>query len=254
MAWNPGVYNQFKSERFAPFFDLLALVEPASNMRVIDLGCGTGELTRKLSDAMPGSTVLGIDSSREMLADSKAFVNAHLQFEQRSIEEQVKDPRKWDLVFSNAAIHWVDDHATLLPKLAAMVNPGGQLAIQIPNQQQNAANLILAQLAGQSPYKESLKNWNRPSPVLSIDEYARLLFSAGAEHMNLFEKIYPIIADDSIALYDWVSGTALIPYLEKMAEEHKPIFIADFKETLKMKFPESPLFYPFRRILMQAKF
>src|SRR5690349_16633566 len=101
MSWNPATYNKFKSERFTPFYDLVALVKVKKGLRVIDLGCGTGELTRKLADLLPESTVSGIDSSAEMLKDSKAFENDSVKFECRSIEEQVQLNQKWDLVFSN---------------------------------------------------------------------------------------------------------------------------------------------------------
>ena len=99
MARNPDVYNKFKSERFLPFDDLLALVTIKSGIRVLDLGCGTGELTRKLADALPGSNVLAIDASAEMLQDSKAFANDNVQFAQKTIEAQVESGEKFNLIF-----------------------------------------------------------------------------------------------------------------------------------------------------------
>src|SRR6185295_14778671 len=103
MVWNPATYNKYKSERFAPFYDLLTLIQVKPHMDIIDLGCGTGELTAKLADMLPDGNVLGIDSSQEMLNASKAFITKQVQFERRSIEEQLDLPVTWDLVFSNAA-------------------------------------------------------------------------------------------------------------------------------------------------------
>jgi trans-aconitate 2-methyltransferase len=254
MAWNPDIYNKFKSERFAPFYDCLNLVAIRQGLDVIDLGCGTGELTRKLADALLDSKVLGIDSSQEMLNDSKAFENEQVKFELRTIEAQVNGGIQWDLVFSNAAIQWVYNHEELLPKIIALVKPGGQLVIQLPNQNQNLSNLILDELATEEPFCTALQNWKRNSPVLDIERYARILFENGSQQMTVFEKIYPLVLRDADALFDWVSGTALIPYIERLSGEVKEKFIATYKDRLRSKFPKSPVFYPFKRIVMEAKF
>ncbi|MBA4852989.1 methyltransferase domain-containing protein [Emticicia sp. BO119] len=254
MAWNPDIYNKFKSERFAPFYDCLNLVAIRPGIDVIDLGCGTGELTRKLADALPGSKVLGIDSSQEMLNDSKAFANEQVQFKLRGIEEQINLDEKWDLVFSNAAIQWVYNHEELMPEIISMIKPGGQLVIQLPNQNQNLSNLILDDLATQEPFCTALQNWTRNSPVLDIERYAQILFENGSKQMSVFEKIYPLVLKDGDALFDWVSGTALIPYTERLSGDTKEQFNTAYKERLKSRFPKSPAFYPFKRIIMEAKF
>ncbi|NIJ53843.1 methyltransferase domain-containing protein [Dyadobacter arcticus] len=254
MAWNPETYNQFKSERFTPFYDLLTLVKVKSGMNVIDLGCGTGELTRKLAEALPDSVVLGIDSSEEMLNDSKAFVNHHLRFERRSIEEQIQLDEKYDLVFSNAAVQWVENHELVFPKIISMLKPGGQLVIQMPAQNHNISNRMLNELAAKEPFKSALQNWTRTSPVLDIDHYAKILYENGSREMTVFEKIYPLILKDSSALFDWVSGTALIPFTERLEGEMQEAFIEAYKKILNGQFEKSPVFYPFKRIVLEATF
>lgn len=254
MAWNPDTYNKFKDERFMPFYDLLALIKPRPGMEIIDLGCGTGELTGKLAGAFPDATVLGIDSSAEMLSKSKAFENDKVRFECRSIEEEAASGNKWDLVFSNAAIQWVEDHESLIPKIISTIRPGGQLVIQMPAQHHNISNRLLNALADEAPFNEILKNWKRLSPVLEIDEYARILFENGSKSMTAYEKIYPLVLKDSNAVYDWVSGTALIPYIERLDGDTKALFISRYKALLKSHFDKSPAFYPFKRILLEATF
>src|SRR6185295_14627760 len=105
MPWDPTQYHKFQAERSAPFFDLLALVEIRPDLKVVDLGCGTGELTRQLADALPGSDVTGIDSSSQMLdaARTKSLASPSLHFEQG---DQAQLTGEWDLIFSNAALHW----------------------------------------------------------------------------------------------------------------------------------------------------
>src|SRR4030066_1326532 len=98
MPWDPNQYHKFQAERSAPFFDLLALVEVRPNLKVIDLGCGTGELTRDLADALPNSDVTGLDSSSQMLDAARAasFLSPNLRFEQG---DQYQLTGALDLVF-----------------------------------------------------------------------------------------------------------------------------------------------------------
>lgn len=254
MEWNPGIYNKFKSERFEPFYDLAALISVKPNMEALDLGCGTGELTGKLADLLPDATVLGVDSSPNMLQDYKPFANERVSFENKGIQEQLDSNKKWDLIFSNAAIQWLDNHIDLIPKIISRIKPDGQLAIQIPNQPRNITNILLDELAKESPFTTSLNGWKRSSPVLDIDTYAKLIFAYGGKSIQVFEKIYPVIVPNSEAIFDWVSGTALLPYLAKLPETARPDFISRYKSLLKTEFPASPAFYPFRRILMAAIF
>lgn len=254
MAWNPNIYNQFKTERYAPFYDLLSLIEIKPNLEVIDLGSGTGELTSMLAEKLPNATVLGVDSSSEMLSEAKVFVNNLLSFKKSSIEEQLATSQKWDLIFSNAAIQWVDNHHELFPKIINLLNPNGQLAIQMPSQNENVLNQLLDELVQEQPYKAHLKAYHRISPVLKTDAYAQILFECGAKSMTVFEKIYPIIGQSFIDLYDFISGSALPPYLEKLQGEVKENFITEYKRRIKSAFPESPTLYPFKRIIIEAKF
>src|SRR5262245_23022392 len=107
-AWNPAQYGRFRDERSQPFFDALGFVKPKPGMRVVDLGCGTGELTRALHLRLSAKETLGLDSSPAMLEKSRNFTTDGLRFEQRDILAFVDDPQgPWDLVFSNAALHWV---------------------------------------------------------------------------------------------------------------------------------------------------
>ena len=255
MAWNPEIYNKFKEQRFQPFYDCLAFVIQKPAMRVIDLGCGTGELTSKLASNLPEpAVVVGIDSSEEMLAGSERFQHPALQFRLDSIETAINTTDKWDLVFSNAALQWVENHLTLLPGLISTLVPGGQLVVQIPAQQHNITNLMLTGLANSTDFRNALEQWIRPSPVLETHEYARILFQHGGENITVMEKIYPIIVKDFQALYEWVSGTALLPYLERLGTNDQEHFINLFKEKLKAEFPGQPAFYPFKRIIFAATF
>jgi trans-aconitate 2-methyltransferase len=249
MPWNPERYHQFQKERSAPFDDLLQLVERREGLRVIDLGCGTGELTRRLADALPASDVLGLDSSPEMLAKAAPYARPGLRFELGEIETVAGE---WDVIFSNAAIHWVDNHAALIPRLFSLLRSGGQLVVQLPSNYSHPTHRLIIETVREEPFAQALKGWERTIPVLSIEEYAELLYAQGGEDLIVFEKIYPHVLQDADALVDWVSGTALVPYFERFSEEIKQRFLERYRQKLRARFPVSPVFYGFRRTLFTA--
>jgi trans-aconitate 2-methyltransferase len=249
MPWDPELYHQFQKERFAPFDDLFALIRVRPGLKVIDLGCGTGELTRQLADRLSGSEVLGIDASTEMLARAEAWARPGLSFAHGKIEEVEGE---WDLVFSHAAIQWVEDHSSLVPRLFSLVSGGGQLVVQMPSNHRHPSHLLIHEIAAEEPFRSALKGWTRQSPVLSIDSYARLLYDCGAQAITVLEKVYAHILEDAGALAEWTSGTALVPYFERLPEEHVESFMNRYRQRLNHLFPARPVFYPFRRTLFAA--
>jgi trans-aconitate 2-methyltransferase len=249
MPWSPDVYHKFKEERSAPFDDLLTLVERRERIDVIDLGCGTGELTLRLAEALPGSNVLGIDNSAEMLSRAHELERQGLRFEQRNIEDV---QGQWDLVFSNAAVQWVEDHSRLIPHLLSLVRPGGQLVVQMPSNHNSFAHTAIRQIASESPFREALDGWNRQSPVLPLDSYAELLYENGGRNLIVFEKVYPHVLENAEAVREWTRGTALVPYLERLPQTRQPAFLEEYTNRLRTHWPASPIFYGFRRILFAA--
>ncbi len=252
MAWNPEKYNEFKTLRYKPFFDLIAHIQDKPNMTVIDLGCGTGELTNMLSEKLTNPSVKGIDSSKEMLEKAKEFTS--IQFDQKTIEEQINTGEKWDLVFANASIQWVDNHEELFPEIISLLNPDGQLAIQMPCQNENLLNQIVIELVQEEPYKSALNNWKRFSPVLTMDDYAQILFENGGTDIVIYQKVYPMIANSHDELYEFILGSTLVPYFERLKGAIKEQFIKEFKIRITKRFNKTPSLYAFKRILLYAKF
>jgi len=252
MTWDPKKYNEFKTERSKPFDDLVSNIVDHPNLKVIDLGCGTGELTKKLSERLSNSTVLGIDNSAEMLA--KAPVSKNLDFKQLSIPEQFEENTKWDVIFSNAALQWIDNHGELFPKIISRLNPNGQLAVQMPQQNENILNRILLNLVQEEPFSSYLNNWTRPSPVLTLDEYAKILFENGGTNLVIYEKVYPLISASQNDFFDFISGSALTVYQERLNEEQFEKLSAEFKNRINKYFPIVPSIYAFRRLILYARF
>jgi len=249
MPWDPNQYHKFQAQRSAPFFDLLALVDVRPNLKVVDLGCGTGELTRQLADALPNSDVTGLDSSPQMLEKAASHAGPRLHFEQG---DQAQLAGEWDLIFSNAALHWSENHAELMRTLYEKLKPGGQIAVQVPSNFNHISHQIIRETAGEELFKFILNGYQRYAPVLGIDQYAQLLFDCGAEDINVFEKVYAHILEDSDAVVEWISGTACVPYFERLGK-HKDEFIDAIRAKMRTAFPNSPVFYPFRRTFFSAR-
>ena len=251
MPWDPKQYHKFQAERSAPFFDLLALVEVRPNLRVVDLGCGTGELTRQLADALPESDVTGIDTSSQMLDAARAHSvsSPNLRFEKG---DQAQLTGEWDLIFSNAALHWSENHQELIPRLYNKLAPGGQIAVQVPSNHNHISHQIYREVASEEPFRTALNSFQRYAPVLSIDEYARLLFASGAEDIVVFEKVYAHVLENADAVVEWISGTALVPYFERLGE-FKESFLDAIRDKMRAALPDTPVFYPFRRTFFSAR-
>lgn len=249
MPWDPVQYYKFKEERFAPFEDLFALIKVREGMSAVDLGCGTGELTRRLADRLPGSSVTGIDNSLQMLEKAHGLKRPGLTFATGDISAL---NGQWDLVFSHAAIHWLDDHAALIPHLMTLVTPGGQLAVQEPSNHHHPAHTLIIETAREEPFATALAGWVRQSPVLEIDRYAELLHSSGGTDITVFEKVYLHLLENADALVEWTSGTTLVPYFERLPHDLQDRFLDSYRLKLRRLWPQGPVCYTFRRILMAA--
>jgi trans-aconitate 2-methyltransferase len=233
-----------------PFFDLLALVRPRKSMQVIDLGCGSGELTRQMHDQLGAAATLGIDSSDTMLATANALAGRSLRFEKHDIATFTTHAR-FDLAFSNAALHWVDDHPRLLERLAGMLASGGQLAVQIPANDDHPSHTVAGELARESPFREALGGYERVFPNLKLDAYAALLHRLGFRDQIVRMNVYPHLLSSRDDVVEWVKGSLLTDYEKRLSREMWPAFLAAYRERLLARLDDvRPYFYPFKRILL----
>ncbi len=247
MPWDPHCYALFQAEREAPFTDLLALLRPVPGMRAIDLGCGPGVLTARLFEALPEARLTGLDSSPEMLEKARPLERPGLNFRSGRVEELAGS---YDLIFSHAALQWVDDHERLFPRLFRHLAPGGQLAVQMPSNHDHPSHLAILETAGEEPFVSALGGWSRRSPVLPLRRYAELLHACGAVEQVVLEKIYPHLLPDPDSMVEWVRGTALVPYLERLEPDLREAFLERCRVSLAAQFQERPVFYGFNRILI----
>jgi trans-aconitate 2-methyltransferase len=245
--WNPEQYERFKDERRQPFKDLLALVEHRPRMRLADLGCGTGELTRELHDHLSAEETLGIDNSETMLLKSGAFGNEMLRFEKGDIEAFVTD-RPFDLVFSNAALHWVPEHETLLARLSSFLTPHGQIAIQMPANDDHPSHAVAAEVAS------SLGAEPRRDFLLRPERYASILHRLGFKRQNVRLQVYGHELPSSMDVVEWVRGALLTDYESRLGARY-PQFLETYTKLLLNRIGDAtPYFYTYKRLLMWASF
>ncbi len=218
-------------------------------LKVVDLGCGTGELTRRLADHLPDAEVLGLDYSADMLSKSAAFARRGLHFEQGDIRALTGE---WDLIFSNAALQWLEDHASLIPTLWGRLKPGGQLVVQMPANHDHPSYRLAGELVETEPFCRFFPLGARISPVLPIEDYAQMFFDLGGSQITALMKLYPHVLEDANAIVEWVKGTLLLPYLEQLPAEYQAQFLAAYARRLSEQFPQKPLFFGFKRVLLAA--
>ncbi|MCU1349334.1 MAG: Trans-aconitate 2-methyltransferase, partial [Acidobacteria bacterium] len=238
----------FAAERKQPFTDLVSLVEPREGMDILDLGCGTGEWTRELHDHLDAASTLGIDSSEAMLGKAGAFANARVRFERAEVESFAPD-RKFDLVFSNAVLHWVADHEQLFARIAGFIAPGGQLAVQMPANEDNPSHVVAAVVAEESGVAP------RVSDVLPVEQYARILHRLGFNRQHVRMQIYGHLLPSSADVVEWVKGSLLTDYERRMDAERFPDFLSRYTERLLAAIGDvRPFFYTYKRVLLWGSY
>jgi len=260
-SWDPRQYDKFEREREQPFYDLLSLVRRVPAMRVVDLGCGTGKLTHVLHDRVEARETTGIDRSDHMLAAARTAAEAvGLRFEVGTIEDfvarapiartEASGHGGYDLIFSNAALHWVDNHDAVLHALAGALAPTGQLAFQVPAQHDHPSHIVAEEVAAVEPFRSALGGWSRSQPVLSPESYARLLYECGFHEPKVRLIVYPHVLAGREQVVEWVKGTLLTEYARHLPTELFEAFIDEYRSRLVPRLAAGqPFFYPFKRIL-----
>jgi trans-aconitate 2-methyltransferase len=251
-VWNPEQYGKFREQRAAPFFDLLAMVEPSSAPRVVDLGCGTGELTRAAHERLGARDTLGIDSSPAMLARAAAQAGPGLAFRQGDLASFGGGP--FDVVLSNAAIHWAPDHESLLPRLLALVAPGGQIALQAPANDRHPSHALAAEVAREPEMAARLGGFVRGSPLLEPEAYSRILFRHGFARQRVRLEVYAHPLGSREDVVEWVRGTTLTDYEKRLDAQAFDRFLSRYRERLMAALPdERPFLFTFRRLFIWAR-
>ena len=256
--WDPGQYHRFTDHRLRPALELLDRVPIADASLVCDLGCGSGNVTRMIAERFSGALMAGIDISSDMLAKA-AERPSRIDWIEADIAEWEPE-RAPEVIYSNAALHWVDDHATLFPRLFGFVAPGGCLAVQMPLSFTMASHVLMREtladggVDGSRLGDEALAASVARKWVLDADEYYDLL-APEAESVDLWETEYLQRLEGDDPVLEWVKATGLRPILNGLCGAERERFIEVYRERLHMAYPRRAgghTLYPFRRLFMVA--
>ncbi|MBM6592457.1 trans-aconitate 2-methyltransferase [Microvirga pudoricolor] len=233
--WSANLYLKFEDERTRPAVELLARVPLAGASRVTDLGCGPGNSTELLSRRFPDALVTGIDTSPDMLDKARVRVPG-ARFEQADIGAWQPDAPQ-DLIFANAALQWVPDHRTLLPRLASFLSKGGCLAVQVPNNLSEASHALMRDVARSGPWSRKLQGAAvERVAVASLEEIYAWLIEAGCT-VDIWRTIYVHPLDGPDAIVEWLKSTGLKPFIDPLDEEERRDFLARYRDAIAGAYP-----------------
>ncbi|MDB5803022.1 MAG: tam [Betaproteobacteria bacterium] len=262
MTWDPTLYLKFGSDRLRPALDLLARVGLQAPKVVVDLGCGAGNVTQALRARWPDARqthIIGVDSSPEMLARA-AKTEPSAEWVQADISTWTPEAPV-DLIFSNAALHWLPDHEHLFPRLMGFVKPGGELAVQMPNQTSAPSHAGIAESIDAAPLRGAVKAElmeKRLAPIAAPGTYYDWL-SPAAQRVDQWETLYTHVLDGaspgSSAVAEWTQSTALKPILNAMDAPAQAWFWSDYCRRMNAAYPrraDGTTLFPFRRLFMVA--
>jgi trans-aconitate 2-methyltransferase len=248
--WNPDQYLKFAEPRLRPALDLIARIPLDSPRRIADLGCGTGHITRLLAQRWPTAEVTGVDASADMLAKAAAQPSA-IRWEQGSLADWYPTAPA-DLIFSNAALHWLPDHAALLQRLLEALAPGGVLAVQMPRNFSAPSHTSIYDTARSGPWREKLESFIGPPPVAEPQFYYEVL-EPHASSLDIWETEYLHVLDGQDAVKEWTKGTWLKRFLDALDEPERNAFEAEYARRVALAYPRSPsgkTLFPFRRLFI----
>lgn len=252
MSWNPETYLAFADQRTRPAAELLARVRADAPSRVIDLGCGPGNSTGLLAGRWPGVQLEGLDSSAAMLAKARAS-GVRANWVEADLASWTAD-EPYDVIFSNATLQWLPRQETLLPRLMGFVKTGGTFAFQVPVNYDAASHLLMREAAQDPRWRETLSNV-REIQHGRADFYYDIL-KPHAASLDVWQTEYLQVLNGADAVYRWVSGTGLRPFLDALDAGRRDAFIALYKAKLNKAYPrreDGTTLFPFRRLFVVAQ-
>lgn len=262
-AWNAGLYSQFLSERTRPAYELAARVLTQNVKDAVDLGCGPGNSTLVVHERFPLANILGVDNSPEMLVQAREEYKAHpqMQFAEGDIGSFATTysakhgQQKFDLIFSNAALHWIPDHKALVPQLLDLLNTGGTLAFQMPDNFNEVTHSSMRDVATENKWSADLSTVRGKQPILTAQEYYDLLKSR-CQHVDIWQTRYFHVMENAEGAADWLKGTGLRPFLAALPPAESDLFLERYIAKLKQALPprvDGKVLMPFPRLFVVAQ-
>jgi trans-aconitate 2-methyltransferase len=254
-SWSPTTYLRFANQRSRPFFDLTARIDASAPSRVVDLGCGPGQLTAALAQRWPDAKIEGIDSSPEMIEAATEHASQRVRFTLADLA-QWQPASPVDVIVSNATLQWVPGHRDLLPSLLDAVTPGGWLAFQVPGNFGEPSHVLLHELAADARFADATEGAERLASADAATYLSQL--SALGCRVEAWETTYLHVLTGADPVFDWISGTGARPVLQALDPARRTEFETEYKALLRDAYPAEPALgggtvLPFRRIFVVAQ-
>ena len=254
-TWNPEEYLRFEEDRTRPSRDLAARVCAERVNTIMDLGCGPGNSTAVLAEHWPDAAITGLDSSIEMLDRARSTYPQH-KWVQGDISQWADAAESYDLVFSNTALHWLGDHATLYPKLLRRVVTGGTLAIQTPCHLDEPFHGILCDLQSSHAWRPRLPPGGVRARFGHDSGFYYDILAPVAASINIWETKYTSVMPGVESIIDWLNGTALRPFFDVLPDEaDRRRFVSDLENALRPEYKpraDGNVLFAFRRLFLVA--
>jgi trans-aconitate 2-methyltransferase len=253
MSWDPTQYLKFAGERLRPAIDLLMRIPLVSPKSVVDLGCGAGNLSPLIRQRWPQAQLTGVDSSAAMLAKARAEYP-----ETTFIESDIatwRPAQPVDVLYSNAALHWLDSHDILIPGLLDAVAQDGWLAIQMPRNFGAPSHSSIVETIEQGPWRAKLEPYLRRKPVAEPAQYWRLLHGR-AKNLEIWESEYCQVLSGDNPVAEYTKGTWLKQFLDRLDDPERSAFEAEYRRRVAQRYPPEPdgrTLFPFRRLFIVAQ-
>jgi trans-aconitate 2-methyltransferase len=251
-SWDPTQYLRYAGERLRPALDLMTQIPTEAPRRVVDLGCGPGHVTALLKRRWPEAEVAGVDGSAAMLAKARDAA-PECRFVEADIATWIPAQAP-DVIYSNAALHWVGGHEALFPRLLSLLPPGGALAVQMPAMHAEPFRTLQHEVAANGPWAEHLVDAAAARAILEPGEYFDLLKPRAAA-LDLWQTIYFHVLTGEDAVVQWAMGSSLRPFLDKLPDDLREGFVRRYADAVRPVYPrraDGTTLLPFRRLFMVA--
>ena len=251
MTWNPQTYLAFADQRTRPAAELLARIPAHHPSWVADLGCGPGNSTALLAARWPDARLEGVDSSTEMLNQARAS-GVPATWIQADIGAWEPDAR-YDVIFSNATFQWLPGQEVLFPRLMSFVKKGGIFAFQVPVNFNAPSHVLLRETAADPRWKQKLAHVRETARGVAENYYD--ILKPQASTLDIWRTEYLQVLEGEDAVYRWVSGTALRPYVQALDGAEGEAFVALYKQKLNAAYPhraDGTTLFPFQRLFVVA--
>jgi len=260
--WDPELYNRFSEYRSQPVTMMLARLRLGPRERIVDLGCGTGEHTIELARRSAEGYVVGIDSAPAMIERALklhetlgADLQQRLKFELADFRDFEAD-REYTVVFSNAALQWASDHRSIFAAAYRALRENGRLAVQIPANENEAAQSTMRQMATEPPWDKTLSEVRTPSDenVLPAADYRRLLGEIGFAEVDCFYHTFHHPMRNANEVVEFCRSTSLRRFLDRLPAARHSEFMAELTRRLEAAYgTRGPLTFNFRRLFLWGR-